>query len=148
MIIDDIENLNQYYNLNINFNQIEKFLKVNNLSELPQGRYNLIKDYDYVNIDICKAREVKEAKLESHKKYIDLQLLISGSESMGWKPTSTCKQITSPYSAEKDFQFFADEPDIFFNLKIGKFAVFFPEDAHMPLIGTGTIKKAVFKISL
>ncbi len=148
MIIDDIKNIKQYYNLNINFNQIEIFIKANNLSELPQGRYSLIKNNDYVNIDICNAREINDAKLESHKKYIDVQLLISGNESMGWKTTPICKQISSPYNPEKDFQFFSDEPDIFFNLKLGNFVIFYPEDAHMPLLGTGTIKKAVFKISL
>jgi YhcH/YjgK/YiaL family protein len=65
---------------------------------------------------------------------------------MGWKPKLLCKQPTQEYDQKSDVQFFADKPDAWFTTKNGAFAIFFPEDAHMPLISPGQIHKIVVKV--
>ena len=65
---------------------------------------------------------------------------------MGWKPRSACTQPKGDYNEEKDVLFYADAPDTFFHLQAGQFTIFFPEDVHAPMIGTGKIRKLVIKV--
>ena len=54
----------------------------------------------------------------------------------------------SDYSAEKDIRFFRNAPDSRIATPPGAFCIFFSEDAHAPLVSTGSIRKAVFKIAV
>ena len=65
---------------------------------------------------------------------------------MGWKPGSSCNQPAKDYDQNSDIQFFADKPDAWLPVESGTFAIFFPEDAHMPLISPGQIHKVVVKV--
>jgi len=67
---------------------------------------------------------------------------------MGWRSKSSCNHPSSEYDHEADIQFFNDAPDLWFPVAAGVFAVFFPEDAHMPLISSGQIHKVVVKIAV
>ena len=42
--------------------------------------------------------------------------------------------------------FYDDEPSTYFALKAGEAAIFFPDDAHAPLVGDGHVKKCVIKV--
>jgi beta-galactosidase beta subunit len=66
---------------------------------------------------------------------------------MGWKPKSLCKQPTGAYDEGEDIQYFADEPDSWIATRSSSFVIFFPEDAHMPLISSGQLHKVVVKIT-
>ena len=57
-----------------------------------------------------------------------------------------CQKPQGEYDAEKDIEFFEDVPDSYVTVLPGEFAVFFPEDAHAPLIGTGEVHKVVIKV--
>ena len=48
--------------------------------------------------------------------------------------------------AEKDVMFFADRPDAWTAVGPGAFAVYFPSDAHAPLVGSGDLHKVVVKV--
>lgn len=52
------------------------------------------------------------------------------------------------YDNEKDVEFFDDDPEFWFKLEAGMFAIFFPEDAHMPQICRGPIHKVVVKLPI
>jgi len=90
----------------------------------------------------------KHALLETHEKYIDIQLVLAGTDDIGWKPKSLCKQPTGESDQESDLQFFEDKPNTWLSIESGEFAIFFSEDAHMPLISSGQIHKIVVKISV
>ena len=92
--------------------------------------------------------EESVAKFECHNQHIDIQLCINGNEQIGWKPREGCKTPKGDYNPEKDVQFYSDQPDTFFSLTNGQFAIFFPEDVHAPMIGDGEIKKLVIKVKL
>jgi biofilm protein TabA len=66
---------------------------------------------------------------------------------MGWKPRSSCSHPSAAYDETADIQFFADEPDAWVSVRSGTFAIFFPEDAHMPLISPEIIHKVVLKVA-
>ena len=94
-----------------------------------------------------KGRSRVEAKLETHRKYIDIQFVISGVDEMGWRPLPSCGKASTPYDAEKDAALFESAPDSWVAVGPGAFAVFFPEDAHAPLIGAGEpVRKLVVKV--
>jgi YhcH/YjgK/YiaL family protein len=51
------------------------------------------------------------------------------------------------YDPGRDIEFFTDRPDVWIPVKPGQFVVFFPEDAHAPLVGAGEIHKIVVKVA-
>ena len=87
------------------------------------------------------------ARLEAHRRYIDIQLVLDGDEQMGWKPLADCYNPMSEHSMEKDIGFFHDAPASWVSVPPDHFCIFFPEDAHAPLVGTGQIRKVIFKIA-
>lgn len=93
-------------------------------------------------------RKKEDALLETHDKYTDIQLVLAGTDTMGWKPKVLCKQPYGEYDQETDLHSFVDKPDAWLTTKPGTFAVFFPEDAHLPLISIGQLHKVVVKVKL
>ena len=78
----------------------------------------------------------------------DIQFTIDGNEEIGWKPLADCALTSEPYDEAKDIMFFRDRPDSWLSLPAGRLAIFFPDDAHAPLAGRGTLKKAIVKIAV
>lgn len=146
MIFDRVENLMSYSALLPNLDKVAAFIKEGNYN-FEGGIVNLDGDALYVSPFEGIGKERHEAKLEAHRRYVDLQLLIEGSEEIGWTPLSSCHHEVAPYSEEKDIIFYKDPVRDFLKLAPGYFAVFFPEDAHAPLVGE-EIKKLVFKFSV
>ena len=77
---------------------------------------------------------------EVHNRYIDIQVPITATETIGYLPRTQCHTLQSA-NEEKDIAFYRDEPASYFELRPGCFAIFFPEDAHAPIIGNGITEK-------
>lgn len=71
--------------------------------------------------------------IESHRKYIDFQLILSGNEQMEYIDIDKLK-IEKAYDEEKDLIIneFTDNTSKFL-LQKGDLAIFFPDDAHIGL---------------
>ena len=147
MILARLEQADRYLALHPDFAAAIAFLRGHPLSDLPQGRIE-IAGAMYAMISRSPTRQRSEARLEAHRRYIDIQYVIAGVEEMGWSARSRCQQPHGQYDAEKDIEFFADVPDSFVTVLPGEFVVFFPDDAHAPLIGTGEIHKVVIKVPM
>ena len=103
----------------------------------------------YVSIDHLQGRGREGARLEAHRRYIDIQFTINGHEEIGWKPLGDWSAATAvAFDAARDVTFFSDRPDSWLSLPAGHFAIFFPDDAHAPLAGRGSLKKAIVKIAI
>jgi biofilm protein TabA len=148
MILDVLENAHRYLTLNKGFAKAFEFLLRPDLKELPMGKYEIDGDRLYATVSKDSGRKKEDALLETHEKYIDIQLVLAGTDDMGWKPKSSCKQPASEYDQKRDMQFFADEPEAWLSTESGSFAIFFPEDAHMPLISSGQLHKVVVKVAV
>ena len=86
MIIDRLENLNKYASINPLFAQAIDFLKSNELNKLELGKLEL-KGKDLVlSVAQTKPKSKEDAKLETHKEFIDIQIPLSGVEVMGYTP--------------------------------------------------------------
>ena len=148
MILDVLENARRYLDLHKGFAKAIDFLSRPDLQELPAAKYELDGDRVYAMVSREPGRRKEDALLETHEKYIDIQLVLAGTDEMGWKPRSLCKQPAGAYDHATDMQFFADEPDAWLATQSGAFVIFFPEDAHMPLISSGQLHKVVVKVAV
>lgn len=88
----------------------------------------------------------ENARLEAHRRFIDIQVPLKGPETMGWAPIESLRHSQGPYSEEKDVEFFGDSAHSLLDVKVGQMAVFFPEDAHAPNIGLGNHRKLCIKV--
>lgn len=70
-------------------------------------------------------RNLRDADIEIHKEYIDIQVLLSGKESFGWKATRDLKAEKKAYTRENDIAFYSDKADLIFTLSPGEFVIFF-----------------------
>ena len=148
MILDVLENSHRYPALHKGFAKAFDFLLRPDLKELPAGKYEIDGERIYAMVSRQNGRRKEDALLETHERYIDIQLILGGTDEMGWKPKSLCKKPAGKYDQKNDEQIFMDEPDAWISTQSGAFVIFFPEDAHMPLISSGQIHKVVVKIAV
>ncbi len=148
MILCPISQFHRYRQLHPLFQAVGAFLAELNLRSVAEGRMDLQGDDLYVLASPrARTRPAAKAPLEAHRAYIDVQVILAGTETMGWSPLEACRTETLPYDASKDIVFFQDLPMNLFTVPAGHLAVFFPEDAHAPLIGSGqSVKKLVVKV--
>jgi YhcH/YjgK/YiaL family protein len=146
MIIDSVLSLERYFSMCPKFEEVFRFLRQQDLESLAEGRYEIEGDEIYAMITDKLGKKVEDAMLEVHDSYIDIQILLRGQESMGYLDRRFCKEVHSPYDAAKDITFYKDTPEVFFTLEPGNMVIFFPYDAHAPMIGTDIIRKIVIKI--
>ncbi len=148
MIIDILENADRYTALHEDFVKAFAFLKRMDLRELAVDRYSIDGDRVFAMVAKDPGRGRSEALLEAHDRYIDIQMVLAGTDEMGWQPRSLCRQPAGPYDLDGDIRFFADPPAAWLPVEPGMFVVFFPEDAHLPLISAGVLHKVVVKVAV
>ncbi len=125
-----------------------QWLQSTDLASLPLGKHSLDGDRLFVIVARDEGRGQAGARLEAHRRYIDIQYIVSGDEAMGWRPTEECRSVTEPYASERDIAFFGDAPESWFAVPAGSFTIFYPSDAHAPLAGLGLLQKAVVKVAV
>ena len=112
------------------------------------GRISLIDDDLFLVKKDVICRNISERQFEAHRKYVDVHYLLSGTEYIGWRNVADLNSISKPYDLESDSVIFADPVLDLIMLHPGDIAIFFPEDAHVPEIGNGYIRKMVAKVKL
>lgn len=145
MVIDRLENIEKYASLNPLFAQAIDFLKSHDLNALEVGKTELSKDL-LVNVALTKPKAKEDAKLETHRDFIDIQIPLSGTEIMGYTAAVDCNPADAAYNAEKDITFFEGEAESYIAVKPGMFAIFFPQDGHAPGITPDGVKKVIVKV--
>lgn len=137
--------------------EVEKGLRyLENLAGTPEG---VIPGGPAVRVDIdgddifalfrrYETVEAQGVKLESHRKYIDVQYLLEGEEIIGLAVDSRNVEGLG-YDREKDVEFFEGEGEGAVLLKTGQCAVFLPGELHAPGIMGGKpakVCKVVVKV--
>jgi YhcH/YjgK/YiaL family protein len=113
-------------------------------ARLPVGKYELRGQSLYALVDEYMTRPRQACRLETHRRYIDVQYVVRGSELMGYAPAISLTP-EGPYDRERDVQFHRGHAD-FLLLRQGMFAVMMPSDAHMPGVAVDGQPAAVKKI--
>ena len=148
MILDTIINEDRYVKIHLLFTQVFDFMRNTDLHALTNGRHYIVGEDVFAIVARVDGRTHDEAQLECHRKYIDIQLVLSGVDEMGWKPLADCHKPVSEYCESADIQFYDDSPASWIATPAGSFCIFFPEDAHAPLVATQPIHKIVFKVAV
>lgn len=99
----------------------------------------------YVLLMTTKGKGRSGARLETHRRYIDIQYVVSGTDTMGWCSADAAGSGDG-YDPAKDIEFYAAPPALWVPVPTGHFAIFLPSDAHAPLAGEGTVRKLVVKV--
>ena len=147
MILDTLANAARYAQMHAGFARAFEFLATTDVAALAPGRHEIDGDRLYVSIDDKDGRGEEGARLEAHRRYIDIQYTIDGDELIGWMPLARCQAPDGPFDEKKDVVLFADRPTTWVAVPPGSFTIFFPHDAHAPLAGHGRLKKAIVKIA-
>lgn len=133
MIVDRMESICLYANL---LPYLENGLKAIEAMGTPQvGRYEFEGGFFLVQKGTTKP--LSEGKFEVHRKYIDVQIMLEGSELIGWENRSNLTTIV-PYDPEKDMEFLSGNQDHTVRIDAGMFWVGFPQDGHIPCRHTDT----------
>lgn len=124
-----------------------KFLKENDLVNLPIGRYDLSNGV-FATVADYQTKEPETVKYEAHRKYIDIQYVAKGCECI---ELMSLKDIKEPanYKEESDIVFFKGKKGTRLYADKKQFFVFFPEDVHKPCLKVDTsreVRKIVVKI--
>ncbi|MGE5861998.1 MAG: YhcH/YjgK/YiaL family protein [Ignavibacteria bacterium] len=151
MLTDTINNLPRYDSIIPHIKSIGRYLDKNNIKLLDSGKYPIENEAAYLLIQNYTTNNESDKKWESHRKYIDIQLVLSGFEYIGCCPAKSLIPIED-YNESKDIIFYNEIKDGFSRLYIqaDTFAVFSPGEAHKPgchISEPSAVKKAVFKIS-
>lgn len=109
--------------------------------ELSGGAFGLEQVYN------PKARP--EGFFESHRRYIDVQVVVEGEELMEVEDITRLKP-SEPFNAERDLAKYSDTTVAsVLRMRAGDAAVFFPQDGHMPSLrwrAEGLVRKTVVKV--
>ena len=146
MIIDKLQNCALYFSVNEKFEKAFAFIKKAVAEELPAGKYEIDGKELYASVLEYNSKAKADAKFEGHRKYIDIQYILSGEELMELSSPSHTQAITE-YSEEKDVAFFADHTAPTQSVvHAGEFGIFFPADIHKPGLAANNTPSALKKI--
>jgi biofilm protein TabA len=148
MICDLLVNSRNYLGLYPGFAEAFAFLEQPGLADLADGRYTIAEKNVFAIISREQGRRRDQAQLEAHRRYIDIQLVLAGRDDMGWRPMALCGAPAAAYDEKEDIVFFFDPPLSWLSVVPGMFAVFFPEDGHLPLISHEVVHKVVVKVAV
>ena len=122
-------------------------------ADAAEGKISLQGDDLYAMIESYETRAPESALPEAHRVYADIQVLLDGREHIAWWPAADL-EVSQPYVPERDILFY-EQPAVAaatVELVPGRFAVFFPRDAHMPCLHAAAVpspvKKVVVKVRL
>ncbi len=137
MVLDRIENIENYYGMNAGVDRALDFVRT------CAQTMDITQNYDLGNgvRAFCLSYQPvapEYGSMEAHRQYIDVMFVKSGNEQIGYKPLSELKNVTQGYSAEQDVLLARETDAAILEFSQGSFAIWFPQDAHMPGISMDT----------
>jgi YhcH/YjgK/YiaL family protein len=145
MILDRLESADRYAGMQPDFRAAFDFLGRVDLSSAADGRIDIDGDRVYALAMTAAGKGREAARLETHRRYVDIQYVLAGCDVMGWRNAADPLQGEG-YDVAKDIEFHRARPVSWVEVPQGHFAVFFPSDAHAPLACIGNVRKVVVKV--
>lgn len=121
------------------------------LSALPAGELDLEGREIYLNHIIGQTKPLSQQRPELHRYYIDLHILLEGSEVIGAAPDTQGQRPTMDFDSEKDYGLFEGiTQETLLTLTPGDVVMLFPGELHRPM-GTlsepAPLRKLVIKVA-
>lgn len=119
-----------------------------NLESLEPGKH-IINDWLYINVQEYMTKNISDCKYESHKKYIDIQMMINGIEAIETSDVNKL-ELETEYNEESDVMFWKKKSNQMRTVITDKsYVILYPQNAHMPCIAVDKpvkVKKLVAKV--
>jgi YhcH/YjgK/YiaL family protein len=134
------------------FEKAYRFLMDSRGRSLEAGRIEIDGDRVYALVQDYETKAGGEAQFEAHRKYADIQCIVSGEEAIGWAPVELMA-VTQGYDPAKDVVLGTVPPGeaTLVRLRAGEVGVFYPSDAHAPKLAAGSptrVVKIVVKVEV
>jgi biofilm protein TabA len=145
MILDSLGRFRDYLGVHPLFERVAEFLETTDFAALPEGRHELGEGC-FALVSEYQTIAVEEAFIECHRRYVDIQVVISGIEQIGICRREACRSIS--WNETNDVEVLEGAFDLI-TLAAGSFAVFLPQDGHMPKLQRGApapVRKVVIKV--
>lgn len=140
-----------YFKNKERWNKAFAFLKDSDLTKLAVKRYDIDGDNLFALVSEAMTKNEEDTKFEAHRKYIDIQHVITGAEQMSITPVSEKKEELVPYDPAKDVEFMTVNRTASYEATPDKFFIFFPSDIHRPSVKIGEnkiVRKVVVKVRI
>ena len=150
MIHDKLEYASLYEKLSPGFEAAFRWLAATDLSSIPEGRVDILGSSVFATRYRYTTASRSGKTFESHRDFADLQVILKGREIMVYRQVEGLEPETD-YDASKDYASWKQAGGLDLCVESGEFAVFFPQDAHLPKIevsGPEEVEKLVIKIAL
>lgn len=144
MLVTDIKHIEHQVSMTPALKKAIDFLRRPDIRNLADGRVDIDGQQVFALVQQYETVIMDAPKFEYHRKYIDIQYIVSGKEVIGWAPVERMT-ITEAYNMEKDICFGTvpkEEITPVF-LQEGQLAVFYPEDSHAPKLAAGAPSRVV-----
>ncbi len=149
MISDDIKFLSRYDYIP-GVNKAIEFLNTHDVLTVENGKYDLGDDCVCKVMEYVTHEEPEEVLLEAHREYLDLQIVVRGTETFLFQAIDLGEPATE-YDKKKDVEFYVASYLNSIVLNGTNFALVFPNDLHIGNIVAGeesNVKKLVFKLKI
>lgn len=148
MITDNLKNASLCENISPQIRRAFDYLRHTDFNAVSDGKHEIDGDRIFALVQQYTTKPKQDGKWEAHRKYIDIQYIIRGTEQIGY--ANSAKLAAGPYDQAKDIMFLAGDGNCL-TLSAGDFMILFPEDAHMPSLAVtnpAEVRKAVVKIAV
>ena len=148
MIFDKLDHIDTYVSISEGLAKGLRLLKETDFSDLEPGKHIVDGDELFFMVQSYQSRPENDTA-EAHRKYIDIQYMVSGEELIG---VGGLSDMTEEVEANPDSDYWLYRgPMSKIRLGEGYFAVMFPQDAHAPGIAVSEpsqVKKIVVKVRM
>ncbi len=149
MVVDRIQNAHLYRSLGSGIAEALSLAAREDFRTATVGRHDVRGPKLYYLVQSYTTKPVEQAAWESHRRYLDLQLIVEGTERMGWAPVGSLT-VSRPYDSGSDAALYTGRGELI-TAGPGTFFLLWPDDAHMPGVAAGApsaVRKVVVKVLL
>ena len=132
MIFDDVRNTELYRGISPLLDRVFDLIDTEDFASMPDGKYDVDGENLYYMVQRYATLPIEDGLFEAHRKYIDIQLVVSGSEVIGYANLDGLA-VSSPYDETNDCELY-ERPEKWTLLECcsDSFVVLWPQDTHMP----------------
>lgn len=147
MIIAERSDFRKYASVNPHFAKVCDFLENTDFATVEDGRVDIDGDNVFANFMTYEADGVPGQQFETHKKYLDIHLVVSNTEEMAVS-AAVDSTLKVDFDVQQDIGFYDSEVYQMVTLTESNLLVTFEEDFHQPKIRVNDepVRKLVIKV--
>ena len=153
MIVDRMENAGAYQRLGKSLAEALDYLGSTDFSKVEAGRHGIDGDRLFAIVQRYEPKPLSEIIWESHRRYIDVQYVVEGTERMGYVNLGDGGMTVTEDNSESDYIFYDAQGELF-EVQGGTFVIYTPQDVHAPSLAPAStsagaqVLKAVVKVQV